>query len=89
MRHLVLILAKSFNLTMDIPFCLAQTFYRCSLVRSAPNIFDGIATIEGHMLDNSNALHTARMRVVMVRVINCFFLLCLAGVVLHKWRTLL
>ena len=62
--------SSAFNLPLDVPNGLPQIFLEGPLLAGTPEIFDGITQIEGHVFDDGDALDSARVRVVMFRVIN-------------------
>jgi hypothetical protein len=55
----------SLNLSIQIPACFLKVLHPGFEIRS-PNVFDGVAEIEAHVLGNLNAFHAAGMlRVVL------------------------
>jgi hypothetical protein len=55
----------SLNLSIQIPACFLKVLHPGFEIRS-PNVFDGVAKIEAHMLGDLDALNAARMlRVVL------------------------
>jgi hypothetical protein len=80
---LVLILMGAFrsplNLTLDVPSCLLQIFNSIVFQICTPNVLNGIAQAKIHVFSDLDAFDAARVRRVMLGVVDFIFHLNFLG----------
>src|SRR5882757_4298132 len=64
--------ASALNFPLDIPGGFSEVLDVTALLVCTPEIFHGVADVEGHVLNHIDALHAGGIRVVMFRMIYRF-----------------